>query len=309
MHGNFTIPNNLCTLKTCMLAQAHFTYLPNLGRNEFYAAWFGLLVILQILLLIRYRICGYSVAMFGGLVLEMFGYVGRIQMHFNPFTKNPFTMYLVCLTIATAFLGAAVYLCLSRIVVVYGENLSRFKPRTYTLVFIAFDVISLLLQASGRAIASGQEPDAGGLATLLFMTASAEFAWRVHQAGLDARDPNHAGLRNSRLFHMFLWGLAVANSCIFTRSVYRVAELSQGFHEILANQQVTFMVLEGAIIFIAAGVQTLLHPGYCFQGRWDAANFSLGRSNKMDIKEDVAVSDMNTIVDSGEFEYKSTRAV
>ncbi|KAK9341982.1 RTA-like protein [Lipomyces starkeyi] len=256
--------------------------------------------------------------MFGGLVLEILGYVGRIQMHFNPFTRNPFAMYLVCLTIAPAFLGAAVYLCLSRIVVVYGENLSRFKPRTYTLVFVACDVISLLLQASGGAIASGSGSSSGmtgknlmlaGLifqvvATLLFMAACTEFAWRVHQAGLDARDPNHVGLRNSRLFHVFLWGLAVAISCIFTGSVYRVAELSQGFQGTLANQQVAFMVLERAMIFVAAGAQTLLHPGYCFQASWNAANFSLGRSKTVDIKEDVAVSDMNTIVHSGESEYK-----
>ncbi|KAK9482516.1 RTA1 like protein-domain-containing protein, partial [Lipomyces starkeyi] len=287
MEGNITMPSDLCTLQTCTLAQAHFTYLPNLGGNAFYAAWSGLLVILQILLLIRYRIWGYSAAMFCGLVLEILGYVGRIQMHFNPFTRNPFAMYLVCLTIAPAFLGAAVYLCLSRIVMVYGENLSRFKPRTYTLVFIACDVISLLLQASGGAIASGSNLMLAGLifqvvATLLFMTACAEFAWRVHQAGLDARDPNHVGLRNTRLFPVFLWGLAVAILCIFTRSVYRVAELSQGFQGTLANQQVAFMVLEGAMMFIAAGAQTLLHPGYCFQGCWDAANFSLGRSKKMD---------------------------
>ncbi|KAK9490407.1 RTA1 like protein-domain-containing protein [Lipomyces doorenjongii] len=318
MKGNFTIPDNLCTLQTCTLAQAHFTYLPNLGGNAFYAAWFGLLAVVQILLLVRYRIWGYSVAMLGGLILEILGYVGRIQMHFNPFTKNPFAMYLVCLTIAPAFLGAAVYLCLSRIVVVYGENLSRFKPRTYTLVFIVCDVISLLLQASGGAIASGSGSNSvntgknlmlAGLifqvvATLLFMTACAEFAWRVHQAGLDECDPNHVGLTNSRLFHVFLWGLAAAISCIFTRSVYRVAELSQGFHGSLANQEVTFMILEGAMIFIAAGSQTLLHPGYCFQGSWDAADFSLGPSEKIDIKEDVAVSDMNTIVDSGESENK-----
>ncbi|KAK9320887.1 RTA1 like protein-domain-containing protein [Lipomyces orientalis] len=318
MNANFAIPDNLCTLQTCTLEQAHFTYIPNLGGNAFYAAWFGLLVILQILLLVRYRIWGYSVAMFGGLVLEILGYVGRIQMHFNPFTKNPFTMYLVCLTIAPAFLGAAVYLCLSRIVVIYGENLSRFKPRTYTLVFIACDIISLLLQASGGAIASGSGSSSAmtgknlmlaGLifqvvATLLFMTACAEFAWRVQQASLDARDPKHVELRNSRLFLVFLWGLAVAISCIFARSVYRVAELSQGFHGTLANQQVTFMILEGAMIFIAAGAQTLLHPGYCFQGSWDAANFSLGRSKKMDIKEDVEVSDMNIIVDSEGSEYK-----
>ncbi|KAK9329094.1 RTA1 like protein-domain-containing protein, partial [Lipomyces starkeyi] len=188
-----------CTLQTCTLAQAHFTYLPNLCGNSFYAAWFGLLVILQILLLVRYRIWGYSVAMFGGLVLEILGYVGRIQMHFNPFTRNPFAMYLVCLTIAPASLGAAVYICLSRIVVVYGEKLSRFKPRTYTLVFVVCDVTSLLLQGTTYREGSGSSSGMTGknlmlaglifqvVATLLFMTACAEFAWRVHQASLQLR--------------------------------------------------------------------------------------------------------------------------
>lgn len=47
-----------------------------------------------------------------------------------------------------------IYLCLARIVVVYGENLSRFKPRTYTIVFCTCDFICLVLQALGGAIAS-----------------------------------------------------------------------------------------------------------------------------------------------------------
>ncbi|KAK9384640.1 hypothetical protein V1515DRAFT_363717 [Lipomyces mesembrius] len=96
----------------------------------------------------------------------------------------------------------------------------------------------------------------------------------------------------------------MAISCVFTRSVYHVAELSQGFQGTLANQEVTFMILEGAMIFIAAGAQTLLQPGYCFQKSWDAADFSTSRTKKMDIKEGVAVSDMNSFDESGESKYK-----
>ncbi|KAJ8103397.1 RTA1 like protein-domain-containing protein [Lipomyces tetrasporus] len=314
MEGNFTIPDDECTLQTCTLAQAHYTYLPSLGGNAFYAGWFGLLIVLQIVLVIRYRIWGYFVAMFGGLVLEILGYVARIQMHFNPFTKSPYSMYLVCLTIAPAFLGAAVYLCLSRIVVVYGQKLSRFRPRTYTVVFIACDVISLFLQAAGGGVASGgasqSSANAGkdlllaGLgfqvaATLLFTMACAEFAWRVHKAGPDACEPTHMILRSSWKFRIILWSLGLAITCIFTRSVYRVAELSQGLHGALANQEVTFMILEGAMIFIASGSQTFLHPGFCFQGSWEAADFSLGRSNRENNKEDLALSDMNNVVENG----------
>lgn len=76
------------------------------------------------------------------------------MMHSNPFSKNNFLIYLVTLTIAPAFLSAAIYLCLVRIVVVYGEKRSRFRPRTYTVLFCSCDFLALLLQAIGGAIAS-----------------------------------------------------------------------------------------------------------------------------------------------------------
>ncbi|KAK9489710.1 RTA1 like protein-domain-containing protein [Lipomyces doorenjongii] len=282
MDSNYTIPDEECTLQTCTLRQAHFTYVPSLGGNAFFVGWFSLLILLQIMLALKYRIWGYFVAMQGGIVLEILGYIGRIQMHFNPFIISPYLLYMICLTTGPAFLSAAVYLCLSRIVVVYGENLSRFKPRTYTFAFIACDFISLGLQGAGGGIAAsantqssvdlGKNIMLAGLAfqvvaTLLFMMACSDF--RVRQSPIEARESSHAVLRNNWKFRAFLWGLAVSIICIFARSVYRVAELSQGFHGPQANQQVTFMVHEGVMIFIAAGLQTFLHPGFCFQESWE----------------------------------------
>ncbi|KAK9320014.1 RTA1 like protein-domain-containing protein [Lipomyces orientalis] len=319
MDSNYTIPTEDCTLETCSLEQGRLTYLPNLGANAFFAAWFGALIILQIFQVIKYRTWGYFVAMFAGLLLEVLGYVGRIQMHSNPFTMSSYLLYLVCLTIAPAFFGGAVYLCLSRIVVVYGENIARFKPRTYTLVFIGCDFISLVLQGAGGGLAStaadsssstdtGRNVMMGGLgfqvaATLMFIVACADFWWRVRRAGPDAREPSHETLRRSLKFRLFLWGLAVAIICIFTRSVFRVAELSEGFDGALANQEVTFMILEGAMMFISCTALTILHPGFCFQGSWDAANFRLGRGKKGDTTDGLPLSDKNTIVDGGSEAY------
>jgi hypothetical protein len=89
------------------------------------------------------------------MLTEIVGYIARIAMHSNPFLKSNFLMYLVTLTIAPALLSAAIYLCLARIVVVYGEDRSRFLPRTYSCLFCASDFLALLLQAVGGAIASG----------------------------------------------------------------------------------------------------------------------------------------------------------
>lgn len=80
-----------------------------------------------------------------------------------------------------------------------------------------------------------------------------------------ALDPMHAKLRASKRFRSFLIALCFTTLCIFTRSVYRVAELSEGWSGHLIQTQRYFIGLEGAIV--AAGVLALnvFHPGYCFR--------------------------------------------
>jgi len=82
------------------------------------------------------------------------GYIARVLMHGDPFDRDYFLWYLICLTIGPVFLAAAIYLCLSRIVVVYGEANSRLKPKTYSVFFLSCDFVSLVIQAVGGGIAA-----------------------------------------------------------------------------------------------------------------------------------------------------------
>ncbi len=66
---------------------------------------------------------------------------------------------------------------------------------------------------------------------------------------------------------------------IFIRSLYRVIELSGGFGGALANNQDTFMVLEGPMVIIAVLAMTLFHPGMCFNGHWAAAGWTLRKKH------------------------------
>ena len=89
---NATLYNNtdLCTLDTCPLDWAQVDYVPSLAGNLIYVTIFGLALLLQIGLGIYYKTWTYMIAMVGGLVGEIIGYIGRVQMHYNPFPKNPF---------------------------------------------------------------------------------------------------------------------------------------------------------------------------------------------------------------------------
>lgn len=210
------------------------------------------------------------------------------MLHDSPFDNNDFLMYLVTLTIAPALLTAAIYLCLSRIVIVYGQHLSRFKPRTYTLVFCTCDIISLVLQALGGGIASSANTVSGSdlgknimlaglgfqvFSLIFFAIAAGEFALRVMKARGD-RNPRYVNLTSSRLFKSFLVGLVVAAVTIFARSTYRCVELSGGFNGTLfVSDEALFMVMEGVMIVLATTCLTLLHPAVAFQGAWDEAVF------------------------------------
>ena len=141
-------------------------------------------------------------------------------MHVNPFDNNAFLIYLICVTIAPALLTAAIYLCLARIVTVYGAHFSRFRPRTYTLIFCSCDLLSLVLQGLGGGVAATANSISGknlgknimiaGLAfqvfsLLLFASCCGEFAWRL-RTNKAARNPKFTSLVESRLFKYFLFG-------------------------------------------------------------------------------------------------------
>lgn len=229
-------------------------------------------------------------------------------------SSNRVIRYLVCLTIAPAFLSAAVYLCFSRIVIVYGGRISRFRPKTYTYLFIAGDFIALLLQAAGGGIAAsttGSTQQTGinimiaGVSWQVFSLAvfaalCMDFALRVRRVRSLDLNPQYDALRASRSFKLFLWSLGIATLTIFVRSVFRCAELSDGFDGSLANDEVTFMVLEGAMISIAVICLTAFHPGLIWKGEWrELAKSMRTRKDGKDYQGGALMSASDTDRESG----------
>jgi hypothetical protein len=95
---------------------------------------------------------------------------------------------------------------------------------------------------------------------------------RTKQIGNDAFDPRHAALRKSWQFQGFLIALTLSTLLIFTRCVYRVAELSEGWDGHLIKVQAYFIGLEGAVIVAAVLLLNLFHPGFCFKEALDTTS-------------------------------------
>ncbi|KAF2231810.1 RTA1-domain-containing protein [Viridothelium virens] len=288
-----------CTLQTCPLDLSYWAYLPSLAANSLFLALFSLSLALYLIqALLSRRFLGFTIAMLSGCALEVLGYIGRLMSRHNPFNQSAYLLQIVTLTIAPAFMAAAIYFTLSRIVTTFGAANSRLPPLWYPRVFIPCDVVSLLLQAGGGGAASvashtggdigpGDHVMVAGLAfqvlTLaIFIALVADFAWRTYTRqramGEEALDPAHAKLRQSRRFRGFLFALALATLCIFTRCVYRVAELSEGWNGHLIETQRYFIGLEGAIVGAAVLALNAFHPGLCFrEGYEERGGFGFGK--------------------------------
>ncbi|KAJ5641544.1 hypothetical protein N7490_005544 [Penicillium lividum] len=294
-----------CTLSTCPLSEAYLDYLPNLPANAFFVALFGLIAGIQLLLGIKYRIWTYMTPMLFGLILEVLGYIGRIMIHSNPFNFSSFLLYLVCLTIAPAFFSAAIYICLGKIIIIYGA-MARFSPQTYTIFFVTCDVISLVLQAAGGAIASiatesqvslqqtGVNVMIAGLAfqvfsLFLFIVLASDFALRVRKNPKSEVD-EFVGLRQSWKWKIFIYCLALATLTIFIRSIFRVAELKGGFSSSLANNEVDLMVLEIIATSLAATAHATdwSHGGNHIENIGNGAGlpFALDSFNGLELQDD-----------------------
>ena len=80
-----------------------------------------------------------------------------------------------------------------------------------------------------------------------------------------ALDPTHKVLRGSWKFRGFLVAMGLSTFCIFIRSIYRVAELSEGWEGDLIQNQRLFIGFEGAMVVVAVWVLNVWHPGFCFR--------------------------------------------
>lgn len=194
---------------------------------------------------------------------------------------------------------------------IYGERVSPFRPRTYTLVFVGWDGLSLILQTAGAIVTSipnhshstltqrGVNVVIAGLANQLaflgvFMGTSMDFARRVQQYP-ERLNWGLVQLRRSfmwkgllgGMYFLMLWldssnsgaGLIVATVAIFIRTIFRLAALGNGIHSHLANDEITFMFLEGAMVIIATVGLTIFHPGLCLGGEWDRPALRLPKSH------------------------------
>ena len=149
----------------------------------------------------------------------------------------------------------------------------------YTWIFICCDILSLILQGAGGGIAATSTTDykkqtAGNdvmLAGIVFQVATLlvfagfsvdYYIRRSRSSPVLSREAEHIKAKAS--FKLFMFALLLAFLTIFTRCVFRIAEMAPGWRNPIFRDETEFIVLDGVMITVAVLMLTVFHPGYCF---------------------------------------------
>ncbi|KLU93211.1 hypothetical protein MAPG_12148, partial [Magnaporthiopsis poae ATCC 64411] len=220
---------------------------------------------------------GFTVAMCLGCLCEMLGYGARIWSYKNQWHSVPWVAQVCCLNAGSAFIAAALYLCMRRMTDIFGPQQTRIPPVCYTRIFIPLDFLSILVQSTGVAMRSASirhnEPTdaddnimlAGvvlqAFTMLCFVLVSLNFFSHLQEQYDDARANNSSSNNHgnpetdlmarrhaSKRFRFFLVGMGLAALCLFERCVYRVVELGPGWDGPLMARQDLVIGCEQAVV-------------------------------------------------------------
>jgi len=247
----------------CPVKASIYGYYPILACNAFFLALFGLCFILNLIFGWRYRTWTYTLAMSLACLAATIGYLGRVLMHDNPFNNTGFEMQICCLTISPAFNAAAIYLMLKHIVRRFGRTWSWIRPKYYTWGFISADIAALILQAAGGGIAAtaGNNTslrDVGDrlmitgiswqvLTLLVFGIMITDYVLRRRRSPAPLSDEARRTLHDQK-FRIFSVTLLIVYTAIFTRCVYRIAEMANGWRNPIMQNQGLFIGIDSRYV-------------------------------------------------------------
>lgn len=281
----------------CPVVATTYGYYPSLPANALFLAVSALCGFLQLYFGIRYKTWAFMTGLIlccttqsigcvmailfsclSSLLISLYSYIGRIMMESNPWNDAAFIMQMTCLIIGPAFVSASIYLTLKHFASTFGSEHSVVRPKWYTWMFIAADVLSILIQAVGGGLAASgdtqEDTDMGAqimLGGIVWQVVSLAafgilallYLYRVHRSR-NTLDQPKMDIARTRSFKLFLCAVAVAYIAIMVRCIYRIPELAGGWRNELMRKEIEFIILDSLMVTIALVALTVAHPGYCF---------------------------------------------
>ncbi|KAJ4232917.1 hypothetical protein NW757_013765 [Fusarium falciforme] len=198
-------------------------------------------------------------------------------------------MQITTLIIAPTFFTAGLYIILGALINRLGRHSSILGPKMYAVIFLSCDIIALVVQAVGGAMASTESNKINGdtktgtnimVAGIVFQMAAMtaftvlvlDFLRRVFlkKSYLESRKIGPANRTDlPKAYSWLILAILISLFMIFVRSIYRTIELLQGWDGYLITHEGYFIGLDAATMTIAVAIFNFLDPIYLLWGHDD----------------------------------------
>ncbi|KAJ7861441.1 RTA1 like protein [Mycena olivaceomarginata] len=274
--------------------ESAYGYVPHTGVAILYLSLFGISTLLHAVQAIYFRMWWlFPTACLCGIG-ELIGWSGRLWSSFSPRAADPYMMQITTTIIAPTPLIAVNFILLSRIVSRLGPCYSRLSPRLYTRIFLTCDIIALVVQGGGGGIAASSHKiktiNLGGnimlggiifqfVALCVYTGLSVDFL-RHFAASTPVRpqiSSSERGVFDPRL-RLMIAALGFSTFVLFIRSIYRMAELADGWTGTIITTEVYFNIWDAGMVTLAIFTMNIAHPGLLLGSKRDDI---VGRENML----------------------------
>ncbi|KAH6623571.1 RTA1 like protein-domain-containing protein [Chaetomium tenue] len=283
-------PDANCTLELCPVEMSVYGYQPSLVANIIFIALYTVSIALHLYLGLRWKHWWFMGCMLVGGANAIAGYVGRVLLHYNPFSFAAFMLQIICVTSGPVYYCAAIYVTLSMAITSLSPTptLSRLPPTLFYYIFIPSDLLSLVFQAAGGALST----ESAGSSTLgvnlalaglslqvftivLFCGFFGDFLVRYFRfrkgKGVGGYERGYegvggaGGMPDGKRLKLFFGFMVLAVVLILVRCAYRLVELKEGYGGELVSNEALFIGLEGVLVLVAVYCLMIAHPGFVFK--------------------------------------------
>ncbi|CZR67152.1 related to RTM1 protein [Phialocephala subalpina] len=248
-----------------------YNYVPSFGAAIVFTALFGITSIVHFIKLIRTRTWFFIPFLIGGL-FETVGFAARaVSAHqFPNYTEVPEIIQAILILVAPALFAASIYMSLGRIIILTnGEKYAIIRRTWLTKIFVLGDIVSFLAQAGGAGLQAGGKTDQikngerivkiGLLIQIVFFGLFILTSIIFHQ-----RLSRHLWLRQSTAkipWKKHIFALYISSALIFVRSIFRLAEYSQGSDGNIIQHEWYQYVFDAALMVGVMVLFVVMHPG------------------------------------------------
>ncbi|ODV84061.1 hypothetical protein CANARDRAFT_9057 [[Candida] arabinofermentans NRRL YB-2248] len=264
----------------------YYGYTPSVSANSVFLSLMAIFWVIHIVYLVIYKQLFTSFLLLIALTAEIIGYSARLASSNDPTSLTIYMIQSITIAIGPGFFTSTIYLMMVQVSVIMSRNPEATGLRTswFVVGFVSFNIVAVIVQVVGSSneanattisdLNHAKNTVVAGCAIQIAVNLSVQILWFLSlfnwlRKGYFTHNSHllgelHQYTRNRWQLKLFVLFLSVCIELVFSRMVFRLVEMSQGYTSELIKKQGYYIVFESGVISLAFLLITICFSGYAF---------------------------------------------